>query len=148
LNILQKINRNECESIDPDLKVILDIQKNIGLKHRIGTRGFLAPEIIFNSKIQTKAVDVWAAGVIFLSFLTKRMPVFNMNKFCKIKDESLKEIIPLVIVYGRKRITEVAHKFKCNIYIPEIFDKNTLVNSLESLINRNDVNEVIYFSLI
>jgi serine/threonine protein kinase len=119
----------------------LDIQRN-GLKYRIGTRGFLAPESIFNANIQGKAVDIWAAGVIFLSFLIKRMPVFNMNKFVKIKDETIKELIPLIIVYGRNKIMEIAENFQSSLYVPDIFDRFTLANDYESMIERNDVDKV------
>jgi cell division control protein 7 len=144
------MNINSIE--DEDLKIILDIQKNMGLKHRIGTRGFLAPEIIFNSKIQSKAVDVWAAGVILLSFFAKRMPVFNLNKFSKINDDSIKELEPLIIVFGRDKVIEIAQKFRiilinnfyfleCLIYIPDIFNKYTLAKDLETMIERNDINE-------
>ena len=122
--------------------MILDIQKQYGIKNRIGTRGFLAPECIFNYKSQTKAVDIWAAGVIFLCFLIKRFPVFNMNKFSKIKDESLKEIIPLVIVYGFKSIHEISQKFQSGLYFPEAFEKLTLTNDFQSMIHRDDVDEV------
>jgi len=89
----------------------MEIQTNNRLIHRIGTRGFLAPEIIFNSKIQTNAVDIWAAGVILLAFGTKRMPVFNLNKFSKIKDEAIKEIVPLLIVFGTDKIIQIAQKY-------------------------------------
>jgi hypothetical protein len=70
-----------------------------------------------------------------------------MNKFSKVKDESLKEIIPLVIVYGFKRIYEIAQKFQSPIYFPEAFEKFTLDNDYQSMIQRDDVDEVkkIYF---
>jgi cell division control protein 7 len=131
-NFLYDINNNKCLLIDfglseyemeetlkksinifddEDLKIIIDIQKSTGLRHRIGTRGFLAPEIIFNAKLQTRAVDIWAAGVIFLGFITKRMPVFNLNRFSKIQDETIKEIIPLIIVFGKEKIIEIAQKY-------------------------------------
>lgn len=134
-------NLNTCESIDPDLKKILDLQR-IGLKYRIGTRGFLAPEIIFNSNIQGKAVDIWAAGVIFLSFLINRMPVFNMNKFCKIKDDTIKEITPLIIVYGAKEINKIAEKFDTCFHFDDVIDSYRLRKDYEAMIDRKDVDEV------
>ena len=39
-----------------DLGEVVKLQKIYNLRHRIGTRGFLAPEVIFNSKIQTKGI--------------------------------------------------------------------------------------------
>lgn len=126
---------------DEDLKIIIELQKATGLRHRIGTRGFLAPEIIFNAKNQNKAVDIWAAGVIFLSFLTKRMPVFNLNKFSSIKDDTIKEILPLIYVYGKDKIEEIARKYQNGIYMPENLNKLSFEKDLEFLIVRTDIPE-------
>lgn len=43
---------------------------------RAGTRGFRAPEILLKSLVQTPAIDIWSAGIIFLSFLSSRYPFF------------------------------------------------------------------------
>jgi len=70
----------------------------------------MAPETIFNSNLQGKRVDIWAAGVIFLSFLCKRFPVLNLNKFSPITSEVIKDLIPLINIFGRNRVNEVAKK--------------------------------------
>lgn len=44
-----------------------------------GTRGFRAPEVLAKSTRPTAAVDVWAAGIIFLSMLTGRQ---NILQYC------------------------------------------------------------------
>lgn len=46
---------------------------------RAGTRGFRAPEVLFRSHQQSTRVDVWSAGVIFLSMLSCRYPFFRTN---------------------------------------------------------------------
>lgn len=125
---------------DEDLKIILEIQKTMGIKNRIGTRGFLAPEVIFNAKVQGKPVDIWAAGVIFLCFLVKRMPVFNLNKFSKITDETIREIEPLIILFGAEKIRDVAQKHQNLIYIPEALSKLTFKNDIEGIIEKEDVD--------
>ena len=43
---------------------------------RAGTPGFRAPEVLLMSLEQTPAIDIWSAGVIFLSILSARYPVF------------------------------------------------------------------------
>lgn len=48
---------------------------------RGGTLGFRPPEVMMRHVNQTTAVDVWAVGVIFLSFLTGRYP------FIKVEDD-------------------------------------------------------------
>lgn len=95
---------------DEDLKLIYEIQRTYNLRNRIGTRGFMAPETIFNSYMQAKGVDIWAAGVIFLSFLSKRFPILNLNKFSKINNEIVKDLLPLIYIFGRDKINEIAKK--------------------------------------
>ena len=43
---------------------------------RAGTPGFRAPEVLLMSLEQTPAIDIWSVGVIFLSLLSARYPVF------------------------------------------------------------------------
>ena len=49
-------NYKKLTSDYPELVEIMKNQKIHNLKHRIGTRGFLAPEVIFNCKTQTKGI--------------------------------------------------------------------------------------------
>lgn len=153
----EKNNKTNFHNNDEDFLNIVNIQRTYNLKNRIGTRGFLAPEIIFKSKTQGRAVDMWASGVMFLCFLTKRMPVFNLNKFCKITDETIREIQPLIIIYGREKINKIAKKLSIQLYlyflevlpyIPEIFNDYTLQNGIEEMIVRTDINEVNFKLII
>lgn len=45
--------------------------------NRAGTRGFRAPEVLFKHNEQSRAIDLWSVGVIFLCLLTRRYPFFN-----------------------------------------------------------------------
>lgn len=45
--------------------------------NRAGTRGFRAPEVLFKHGMQSRAIDIWSVGVIFLCLLTQRYPFFN-----------------------------------------------------------------------
>jgi serine/threonine protein kinase len=56
--------------------------------NRGGTRGFRAPEILLKVIHQTTAIDIWSAGIIFLSMLCNRFPVLSQ---CE-DDYSLLEI--------------------------------------------------------
>ena len=38
---------------------------------RAGTPGFRPPEVLLKCRIQTVAVDIWAAGVILLSIMSR-----------------------------------------------------------------------------
>jgi serine/threonine protein kinase len=118
---------------------IINLQKN-GMKNRMGTRGFLAPETIFNYKEQNQAVDLWAAGIILLAFFSKRMPVLNMNKFSKLNNETLKEIYPLILLYGVEKVTNIANKYGASLYIPETLNDFILKDGLQTLIRRAEVD--------
>jgi len=136
---------NDIKSIPEDLKEdptlfeIINFQNHIGMsKGRIGTRGFLPPEVIFQHKNQTSAVDLWSAGIIFLGFLTQRMPVLNLNKFSKITDETIKELVPLIIIYGREKIIEIAKLFDVNIFISNQMECINHLGGLKHMFKRND----------
>lgn len=45
----------------------------------IGTNGYKAPEILMRTDHLTTAVDIWSAGIILLTILTKRYPFFSSN---------------------------------------------------------------------
>ena len=55
---------------------------------RAGTPGFRSPEMLMKHPQQTTAVDIWAAGVIFLSLLSMRYPFFkaadDLTSLCQI----------------------------------------------------------------
>jgi len=51
------------------VKKIIQLQRQVKIQNRTGTKGYMPPEALFNFNQQTSAVDVWACGVIFLSFL-------------------------------------------------------------------------------
>lgn len=46
---------------------------------RGGTLGYRPPEVIYNATSQTTAVDIWAVGVIFCSFLTGHYPFITVE---------------------------------------------------------------------
>jgi cell division control protein 7 len=124
---------------DEEYMNIINLQRN-GMKNRMGTRGFLAPETIFNYKLQSTGVDIWAAGIILLSFYSKRMPVLNMNKFSKLTNDTLKELYPLIIIYGIEKITMVANKYGSSLYIPDTFNDFILKDGLRTMVERNDID--------
>ncbi|RKP07017.1 kinase-like domain-containing protein, partial [Thamnocephalis sphaerospora] len=71
---------------------------------RAGTRGFRPPEVLIKVVHQTIAVDIWAAGVVLLCFLSGRYPFFNANT----DDASLLEIAQIV---GRNELTRFAQNY-------------------------------------
>lgn len=93
------------------VKKIYRAQVAIGAKNRTGTKGYLAPETIFKAKVQTCAVDIWSAGVIFLSLLAKRHPILSLHASDKVKGFTLQNLIPLIYIFGTKLIKQVAFRY-------------------------------------
>lgn len=47
--------------------------------NRAGTRGFRAPEVLLKCPDQTFAIDIWAVGIMLLSVLCHKFPIFNSS---------------------------------------------------------------------
>ena len=52
---------------------------NLRRAARAGTAGYRAPEVLMQCLDQTTATDVWSAGIILLSLLTRRYPFFPVH---------------------------------------------------------------------
>lgn len=68
------------------VKKIVTLQQKMSIKHRTGTKGYMPPETIFNSPTQGSKVDIWAVGVIMLSFLMRRHPIISLNNTSRVKN--------------------------------------------------------------
>ena len=80
--------------------------------NRAGTRGFRAPEVLFKCPDQTPAIDVWSAGIVLLSFLLRRFPLFNAN-------DDTEALLELATIFGQRRMEQCAmlhnRTFACNL---------------------------------
>lgn len=80
--------------------------------NRAGTRGFRAPEVLFKCNNQTISIDVWSAGVILLTLLSRRFPFFNSS-------DDIDAIMELTNIFGIKKMKNCALShglmFDCNI---------------------------------
>ncbi|WFD18871.1 non-specific serine/threonine protein kinase [Malassezia caprae] len=80
--------------------------------NRAGTRGFRAPEVLFKCPDQTPAIDIWSAGIILLSFLLRRFPLFNSN-------DDTEALLELATIFGLRRMEQCAmlhnRTFACNL---------------------------------
>lgn len=65
--------------------------------NRAGTRGFRAPEVLFKCSEQTTSIDIWSAGVILLTILSKRFPFFNSA-------DDVEAMIEIATIFGSKRM--------------------------------------------
>ncbi|OAG30972.1 cell division control protein 7 [Nematocida displodere] len=72
---------------------------------RSGTRGFRAPEVLLRVDAQTTAIDVWSAGVILLSLLTRKYPFFSSK-------DDINAIVELGSIFGDKEMRGAAKHYK------------------------------------
>ncbi|KAK6534255.1 hypothetical protein TWF281_005585 [Arthrobotrys megalospora] len=101
--------------------------------NRAGTRGFRAPEVLFKCNRQTTKIDIWSAGVILLTFLSKRFPFFN-------SPDDIDAIIEMATVFGRAKMRACAalHGATFETGIPTISEKgHSLSRIVEWATSRN-----------
>lgn len=72
--------------------------------HRLGTKGFRAPEVLLGHKHQTTAIDMWSCGVILLTILTGRYPFFKVSN-------DIEELVQISRILGTDAINAVARRF-------------------------------------
>lgn len=70
--------------------------------NRAGTRGFRAPEVLFKCTAQTPQIDIWSAGVILLTILSKRFPFFNSA-------DDVEAMIEISTMLGQKKMKACAN---------------------------------------
>ncbi|KAF9763158.1 putative cell division control protein 7 like protein 1 [Nosema granulosis] len=85
--------------------------------HRAGTRGFRAPEVLFRYQYQTKALDMWSVGVMFLTVLCTQYPFFYSA-------DDIDGLVEIATIFGHKEMRKAAKHYgrdwKSNIdTIPE-----------------------------
>ena len=104
---------------NPEVAQIVRLQKSMKIKNRTGTKGYMPPEALFNFNLQNSAVDVWACGVILLSLLAQRHPVFSLNNSSRVKNFTIANLIPLTCLFGSNAIKEIAFKYGYGCLIPD-----------------------------
>lgn len=72
---------------------------------RSGTRGFKAPEVLFRVEAQTTAIDIWSAGIIFLSLLCRKYPFFTS------KDDT-NTLVELGSLFGDEEMRKASKHYK------------------------------------
>ena len=102
--------------------------------NKFGTDGYMPLETILKSTCQGFAVDVWAAGVIFLQLQVRKTSIFNQtNLLCyekttgkaqKIGNHFVELIILLALVFRPKDIEEYCDELGFIVKIPDDFPAN------------------------
>jgi len=94
---------------------------------RAGTPGFRSPEVLLRHPAQTTAVDMWAAGVMLLSILSRRYPFF------KAKDD-MEALAQIITIFGSAKLKKMADTidkdFVCVPSYEQTQDMKTLCEKL------------------
>lgn len=95
---------------------------------RAGTPGFRCPEVLLKSSIQGTAVDVWSAGVIFLSILSGRYPFFKATS-------DMIALSQIIAIFGFEKLEQTANrlgkKLVCSENAPAV-DLQTMCEKLKT----------------
>lgn len=75
--------------------------RRIKRANRAGTRGFRAPEVLMKCGSQTTKIDIWSVGVILLSFLSRRFPIFQSL-------DDTDSLLELCTIFGWKNLRKCA----------------------------------------
>lgn len=78
--------------------------------NRAGTRGFRAPEVLLKCTNQTTKIDIWSAGVIGLSLLSRKFPLFN-------SPDDIDAIIEIILIFGVEKMQKCAELHGCGLEI-------------------------------
>ncbi|KAI9218923.1 kinase-like domain-containing protein [Blastocladiella britannica] len=105
--------------------------------NRAGTRGFRPPEVLLKVKDQTPVIDVWAAGVTLLCFLTRRFPFFQSG-------DDVEALQELGVLFGTRRLKRMASKYQrvfvCKL--PNITSEGVSWNDLIYTLNPHEWEEL------
>ncbi|XP_062992513.1 cell division cycle 7-related protein kinase [Elgaria multicarinata webbii] len=71
---------------------------------RAGTPGFRAPEVLMKCPNQTTAIDIWSAGIIFLSLLSGRYPFYKAS-------DDLTALAQIMTIRGSRESIQAAKTF-------------------------------------
>ena len=78
--------------------------------NRAGTRGFRAPEVLFKCTNQATKIDIWSAGVIGLSLIARKFPLFN-------SPDDTDALLEIALIFGIDRLQKCAELHGCGLEI-------------------------------
>ncbi|XP_065411594.1 cell division cycle 7-related protein kinase isoform X2 [Chrysemys picta bellii] len=92
----------DCYATDRVCSVCLSRRQQVA--PRAGTPGFRAPEVLTKCPTQTTAIDMWSAGIIFLSLLSGRYPFYKAS-------DDLTALAQIMTIRGSRETTQAAKTF-------------------------------------
>ncbi|XP_004473090.1 cell division cycle 7-related protein kinase isoform X1 [Dasypus novemcinctus] len=92
----------DCFATDKVCSICLSRRQQVA--PRAGTPGFRAPEVLTKCPNQTTAIDMWSAGVIFLSLLSGRYPFYKAT-------DDLTALAQIMTIRGSRETIQAAKTF-------------------------------------
>ncbi|XP_069823759.1 cell division cycle 7-related protein kinase isoform X2 [Dendropsophus ebraccatus] len=92
----------ECYARDQVCNICLARSRQVA--PRAGTPGFRAPEVLTKCPNQTTAIDIWSAGIIFLSLLSGRYHFFNAG-------DDMNALAQIMTIRGSRETVQAAKQF-------------------------------------
>ncbi|XP_053448283.1 cell division cycle 7-related protein kinase isoform X1 [Nycticebus coucang] len=92
----------DCHATDKVCSICLSRRQQVA--PRAGTPGFRAPEVLTKCPNQTTAIDMWSAGVIFLSLLSGRYPFYKAS-------DDLTALAQIMTIRGSRETFQAAKTF-------------------------------------
>ncbi|XP_026914426.1 cell division cycle 7-related protein kinase isoform X2 [Acinonyx jubatus] len=92
----------DCYATDKVCSICLSRRQQVA--PRAGTPGFRAPEVLTKCPNQTTAIDIWSAGVIFLSLLSGRYPFYKAS-------DDLTALAQIMTIRGSRETIQAAKTF-------------------------------------
>jgi cell division control protein 7 len=89
------------------------------LGNRAGTRGFRAPEVLMGAWNQSAKIDIWSAGVILLTLLTRRYPFFKAG-------DDVISLCEIASIVGSRRIEIAATECLRRVQFPVSYKEGDL----------------------
>lgn len=107
-NMKQRVQAQVTGKVAPKTGYPRDDTRPSRRANRAGTRGFRAPEVLFKCTEQTTKIDIWSAGVILLTILSRRFPFFNSA-------DDVEAMIEIATMFGIRRMQAAAAVHGCMI---------------------------------
>ncbi|XP_004699322.1 cell division cycle 7-related protein kinase [Echinops telfairi] len=93
-----------CDCFGTDKVCSICLSRRQQVAPRAGTPGFRAPEVLTKCPNQTTAIDMWSAGVIFLSLLSGRYPFYKAS-------DDLTALAQIMTIRGSRETIQAAKTF-------------------------------------
>ncbi|XP_041277508.1 cell division cycle 7-related protein kinase isoform X1 [Onychostruthus taczanowskii] len=118
----------DCYATDRVCSVCLSRRQQVA--PRAGTPGFRAPEVLTKCPTQTTAIDMWSAGIIFLSLLSGRYPFFKAS-------DDLTALAQIMTVRGSRETIQAARTFGKSVVCTQVVPTQNLRTLCEKLRGTN-----------